>query len=468
MDKYIKIIGESINHKGKNDVKSIDNLFTDEFFKRIEKKVSLYNNSSFYVNELYINFIQPFLAFKEFISELTFQEKITVDVTQGSERIQSFLIDLAKKNSNIKLKRSYSLQRYKIFLMNNLVLLATVAYLFIQMLKIKKTKDPLKEKSLYLVRTKSSIQKFNLLGLMPEIEDFKELQSSVYSYYSLATRLRWVFSSWIGAYAEWRTIDHLMRNYIGVNTANYTLNFFSKRLVHTLLYQKVCAQLIVDKKPQQFYTGNNLDRFSVVEENLCKQHGVELICIPHGLEYGFKFPKGFSGDIFYTSSVHAAQYLNRLYCETKFKFDSKLAKAIFSVGEKSRKLHNQPDIVFFTEPREPEVNHIIIKALLPQLKASNLILTLKLHPKDIKQDYEDYDVYIEQSLDVALQKNICFSRKSTTLLEATYNDSPAAAILINEKDKAIFNTFPSLQDDRIDKFFTIQDLYGWIFKHIKH
>jgi hypothetical protein len=64
----------------------------------------------------------------------------------------------------------------------------------------------------------------------------------------------------------------------------------------------------------------------------------------------------------------------------------------------------------------------------------------------------------------AICSNICFSRKSTILLEAIYNNSQAAAILTNNKDRIIFNTFPSLKDDKINVFYDKDELFNWLMK----
>ena len=149
--------------------------------------------------------------------------------------------------------------------------------------------------------------------------------------------------------------------------------------------------LLKDSKLSVLNTGNNLDRFAMVEEQVAKKYGVKLMCYPHGIEYGFKFPKCFIGDVFYTTSESATIHLNKLYNSSKFVFDTRIINLIFN----KRVLNKDGGkIVFFSEPREFEVNHYIIKSLLPLLKKINLPLSLKLHPKDSFEEYINYDIEI--------------------------------------------------------------------------
>ena len=132
----------------------------------------------------------------------------------------------------------------------------------------------------------------------------------------------------------------------------------------------------------------------------------------------------------------------------------------------NKKKSEKPKVVFFTEPREIDVNINILKELLPLMAKNNIRLYMKLHPFDKKSNYDRFDISYIDSLEEALISNICFARKSTTLLEALYNGSKVAAILTNPKDKAIFNTFPSLQSKEITKAFTVNELYNWISNNI--
>ncbi len=257
---------------------------------------------------------------------------------------------------------------------------------------------------------------------------------------------------------------------IGVNSAIDAHLYYSKRVVHTLMYSYMLDDYFCANEGSTFYTGNNLDRFAILEEQIAKKYNIKTVCIPHGVEYGFKLPHCFTCDVFYTTSVQAAKHLNALYNEVKFTYNEKIASQMFVVPYKRNNQMKRRSIVFFTEPREVYVNIKIIDELLPRLQNEKMQLSIKLHPKDLKSDYEKYKgrvIFIENFND-AVSKNICFARKSTTLIEAVYNESVAGAILINQKDTAVFKTLPSLQDEKIKEFYSTLDLFEWIKKEFNN
>jgi hypothetical protein len=258
-----------------------------------------------------------------------------------------------------------------------------------------------------------------------------------------------------------RQVTANAKQFMGAMSSALIKKHYGRRLVHTFVYEHLLREVFKDKKGRDFYTGNNLDRFGMLEEKLCHEAGLKLVVLPHGLEYGFKMPRGFTGDVFYTTSELAADKLNSLYNEDKFVFDEKKFDLFFS-NRLSNMEKVAPRLVFFTEPREIEVNIEILDALLPLLNEKGIELFLKLHPKDVLGTYKGYNVsYIEDTQE-ALTGNICFARKSTTLLEAVANGSSAAAIIINSKDEAVFNTFISLQIREIEQCFSINSLLDWI------
>ena len=111
-----------------------------------------------------------------------------------------------------------------------------------------------------------------------------------------------------------------------------------------------------------------------------------------------------------------------------------------------------------------DVNAQIIGKLLPEMKKRNIPLYLKRHPKDNPKEYDVFaqDIGVIEDLKEAVCGNICIARKSTVLLEGLYNNAACAAIVTNEKDRAIFSMFPSLQDKRIEVFKDIPALIQWI------
>lgn len=123
-------------------------------------------------------------------------------------------------------------------------------------------------------------------------------------------------------------------------------------------------------------------------------------------------------------------------------------------------------IIFFTEPREVNVNLDIVNGLLPKMKERGWTLYLKLHPGDNKSNYEGLDVEYITDYDLSMTGNICISRKSTILIEAIYNNSLPVAIITNPKDQNIFNTIPSLNAKEIVKAYSVEELFDVIKKNL--
>ena len=315
------------------------------------------------------------------------------------------------------------------------------------------------ENKFILTRTKASEKKFHNFDYPKETEDFKNIDS-IYSKYSLRKRLFWVIKSFLDSLSHLKIIEKNIRKNIGRNCVESAFSYYGNRLVHTLLYEKIINSYFNQYKNHTFYTGNNLDRFSVVEEKIAKKYNLKIVCVPHGLEYGFKFPKGFSGDIFFSTTKKAATYLNQMYSTDKFIFDRIIAEKMFKVKSFNKTCDRK--IIFFTEPREISVNVNILNELIPLLDKVGLRLSLKLHPKDKLKNYSSFDVDLIDSIEEALINNICFARKSTTLIECIYNNSKAAAILTNSKDICLFHAFPSLQNKEIHVATNVSELFIWI------
>lgn len=436
-----------------------EDIFTLEFFKHTDKLSHKYNSRTFYVNEIYNSFILPYLALSYFVGN----EKITkIDCIQADPLLKSICIDLGANNSNIEVKGAiYNYDKVIKHISGLFLLLITFAYLIWQMMKIPHKKNFEVSSKFAIARTNAGISKMRNFDIPIEFEDFNK-QDSIYRLFPIRKRLIWVWLSFIRSFNELEKIKKITNNYIGKNTSILAQKYYSKRLVHTQLYFQIVDNYFSVNSNSTFYTTNNLDRFSVIEERLSKKYNIKSICIPHGLEYGFKFPKGFSCDIHYTNTLYAETFLNNLYNTTKFVFDIGVAEKMFKLENITRS--NQKKVVFFTEPREVYVNQEIIETLIPLLEKKEIKLYLKLHPGDKKSDYTKYNVHFINNLDEALTGNICISRKSTTLLEATYNESVAAAVLINAKDKSIFYTFPSLQSERINVTKSIPELFKWIIQ----
>jgi hypothetical protein len=434
----------------------LDDLHTIDFYEFSNKNVYKYSNASIYVNELFINFIQNFIALEKFVLDNHINQIVFKD---SSEELLFYFSDIAEKH-NIKLEKGFFFLKQLIILKFYAELIASTLFLFFLMLKISNKKKEKGSGEISIVRTGSSKNKMKQLNVNIEYEDPYN-SNSIYRLFKRGKRVKWVLQSLYDSFNQYNEIKKLMNTYTGKGSKYLISFFYGKRLVHTNLYKYLIDHFFKTNDFSTFYTGNNLDRFALIEEQVAKNNNLKLICIPHGLEYGFKFPKCFTGDIFYATSKFAASYLNMMYNSSKFEFNKVIINAIFK--RNSLEVDGNK-IVFFSEPREREVNHYIIQNVLPLLKTLNLSLSLKLHPKDCLEEYSKYEVEIIEDFDKAIKGNICFSRKSTTLIEALYNNSSASAILLNNKDKSIFYSFPSLQSDKVNKSFSIEDLTKWIKK----
>jgi hypothetical protein len=439
-------------------------MFSDQVFEECNKIAEQYDEEIWIVNEVFLNRVQPYKAIEIFLSDLDIE---VIELEKPDDSLVPLVLDFAKKKG-IKVKGISNFYKVKNVLYGQMNIILSSIYLIFKMLKVPHTSEISSNKEkISLIRTPASLKKLSFLNDVDiRYEDYNH-KNSIYNCFSKQKRIYWVIKSWIGSRKKMKSIRNYIQSAIGPFSSVEAYKYYGKRIVHTILYSIILDTFFATNQGKKFYTGNNLDRFALIEEATAKKHNIDTVCIPHGLEYGFKLPHSFIGDEFYTTSFNASLHLNQLYDTNKFIFSHEIAKKMFSVNYDKKK--SERDIVFFTEPREVEVNYKIIEELIPLLNSKNLQLFIKLHPKDKKSDYERYyeDIKFIYDFNASITGNICISRKSTTLLEAVYNNSCAAAILINNKDKVIFNTFPSLQDKSIKAFNSVDKLFEWIIEKIK-
>ncbi|RDU21998.1 hypothetical protein [Anaerosacchariphilus polymeriproducens] len=441
----------------------LSDLLTDECYKFCEEQVKRYKNDLYVVNEVYLNTVQPVLAI------ILFFKKNNIEIVKfkhTNRNLYSMVMDAAYvcQIKTLGTDKYYKLVR---IIVGYLYTYITAAYLIVQMILRPYSGKMESNIKFSVIRTPAAKKKMSFLkDISVKYEYLKENISedlSIYNCFHRKMRIWWAILSWFYSYRELKKIRHWASQMIGPYSGVELFYFYSKRITHTLLYEYLLNAYFRKFIGKIYFTGNNLDRFSLIEEHIAKKYNIIIVCIPHGLEYGFKLPHCFVGDIFYATSKQTALHLNSLYHTEKFVYDSAIAKKMFSVHENG---DQKTKIVFFTEPREVNVNLNILKELLPIMEKENMKLYLKLHPKDQKSNYLKYESNIAfiDDFNEAISHNICFSRKSTALLEAIYNNSKAAAILINSKDKAVFYTFPSLQEKKIKVFDNTQALFEWLKK----
>lgn len=439
---------------------SVDDLINDSFYEYANEKALAYKTSTYGVNEVYGKYILDYLALDKWVNE---NHPNSIDIKKADKEYSFIVEDVCRKN-DIVVHGTNQWNKVLSFLFFEGNLFLSCLYFLFLFLKIPYKNELHKTQKFSILRTKSGIKKFSKFpDISKEVEDPKS-RDSIYRLFSLQTRIKWAFAAYFCARSTKREMNSFYLNNVGPNF-QYTLNlYYAKRILYAEVYKLMLDSYFSRFEGCEFYTANNLDRFSVIEDEIASKHNIKTFNIPHGIEYGFRFPKGFSSDVFYAHSQYAADYLNKLYNTTKYVYNKGIISRMFSYN--CTKQHEQM-IIFFTEPREQNVNVEIINGLLPIVRKLHRKLYIKVHPVENPEYYKDMDVEVFSDYDVSLTGNICISRKSTILLEAIYNNSIPIAIITNPKDQATFNQFPALNAKEIIKTYSVEELGRVISKNIQ-
>ena len=311
-----------------------------------------------------------------------------------------------------------------------------------------------------VVRSKASFDKilsirerFNLLMISEDMVYKNDSLDSIFSFVSPLS----IFLSYpkivLDSCKDLYFLRSELLRFLSKTCTNRILVHYSARIVLKCSYEALLENIIKRSKVNLF-TGNKEDRFAMVETRLAKKYGVRLVCIPHGLEYAYKFPNGVAGDVFYCTSNASATALAKIYRDDKFVFDQAVNNEIYG-GAKVHKEIDSAKIVFFTEPRNVQVNRLIIKIL----EDNNIAFRVKLHPADRSENYEETDLDFVEIFPELLLCSTWVARKSTVLVEALYRGAESIAILVDSKDEYYANNvFPSLSDASIRKVYSESEL----------
>lgn len=453
------IIGNRIVAKHKEIV--IDELFNESFYKFANEQASRFVNDTIGVNEVYDNLIHYSFVLERWMKDKTPDR---VNIQKANEDIFYFAKDVCDEHK-------VYVQGYHFWnpLISSLrfeaTVLASAVYLAFLQLKIPYKPGIKRAEKFSIIRTKASIKKFKKFNdIQQEIENLFD-RDSIYRLFPRWQRVKWCLKAYHNARKSFKEMVSFYEPLMGKQFRYALMVFYRKRIVYAELYRLLLENYFPHFEGCEFYTGNNLDRYSVIEDQEKIKFGIKSYCIPHGIEYGFRFPKGFSCDVFYVHSQYTADYLNKLYNTDKYVYDESVIRRMFEYHYD--KPHDKM-VIFFTEPREVNVNLEIVNGLLPLLKKDGVKLYLKLHPGDNKSNYDGLDVEYITDYDLSMTGNICVSRKSTILIEAIYNHSLPVAIITNPKDQNIFNTIPSLNAEQIVKTYSVEELYGVIKKGLKN
>jgi hypothetical protein len=233
------------------------------------------------------------------------------------------------------------------------------------------------------------------------------------------------------------------------------------RIPFKVTYQVYLDFKLVKSHATKLISGEKEDRYAMCQKRLCKLRNVKMICYPHGLEYGFRTPKGVAGDVFYCNTKKSQKILQSIYSESSSKFFYTEEIANLMLGDKNKKSTNINGIVFFPESRDLNVNRDIMLGL----NSLGLDYFVKLHPLDSESNYSDLisDEKFTKDLESCLFGKVCIARKSTILLEAKHRGSIPCSLIINDKDKVyVQSLFPALSSEGINIFYDFDSLEAFL------
>ncbi len=442
----------------------LDDLFSSEYYDWANKQVREFDSGHAFDNITFLMVFQRTLAVKYYL----INKKISsIEILPDAQYDNACYAFDAATQLGIEIKALYLKRRKYTLLKANATIYAEFLYLLAQQIATKTEKRELEyDKDLCVIRTPAAKAKLRNIDNLERFYEDGIAKGSMYSFFEKKVRISKLFQALKRAGKLLQNYEAYLEIHKCIMTKSIAYNFTSTRILPVCFYETILDELQKLPWKGRFVSGNNLDMYAYVEEQVSHNNKMSTICIPHGLEYGFKLPHCFTGDVFYTTSNYAVKYLNDLYETRKFVFDKQIAEKMFSYNV-TTKDSKEKTVVYFSEPREPEVNIDILCKLKNILGKKRIDVYIKHHPKDKKEDYSIIQNLQEiESLQEAVTGNLCIARKSTTLLEGIYNGSKCASILINEKDKAIFQTIPSLSSDSISCFYNIDDLADWVEKEV--
>lgn len=242
------------------------------------------------------------------------------------------------------------------------------------------------------------------------------------------------------------------------------LIYFTKRIAHLCYFEFTLDTFLKSYKPTVICTGAIIERFALVTETLTKKHFKKLIAIPHGVEGPIYLPKGYVGDLFYTTNPFDADALNDFYITQKFVYDFEVAKKMFRINpfilnQSSMKLK----LVIVTQP---DYDDNYSKLFFELRENGYKDFFVRVHPLEDIVKYKMQGVEIINDLGESISNSICIGVFSTSLLEALFNNSKSISlvnIFHNEEEASnlLYNT-RFLLDEKILKPNSYEELFEFI------
>lgn len=435
------------------------------FVSEVNEQFNNANFCSYYCNEIFLYF---YLKYKEW-TFLKNREGVNdlQEITNSSyKRLWADFVNNHKSsNSKKALMLAFGHCLLMVVSVFAMLFLYMSLFLFIPYKKIREGNVRFDGDALVVIRSPAALDKVKSYAKYKNISIFTEGilygNDSYSSLFSLITFIdilkilfllpKFVFSQVKRLYLDYKTI-------LPECSFSSLLFYYRYRILASSLYYYLLRFSIVNNDIKVLYTSNKEDRYALIESDLVAEFGIGFICIPHGLEYGLKLPVEPVGNVFYTTSELSSRLLNKLYCSDKFIFDHEVASFMFSKNNDLGKMK----VVFFTEARGTSVN----KKIMSVLQGFGFEFYVKLHPKDSKTNYNEFQIDYIDDYDFAVSNSICICRKSTVLLGGIYNNSTSIAFLIDDSDKFYVRyVFPSLSNESIYSVYTSSELYKCIINN---
>lgn len=456
--------------RGNNETEniSLDSCYTEDFIDRLNAHDFV--GKSDYSNEI---FLYHYVRLREYFTLLQDCNSSRCDIS--SRFLDKVFFSKARIIAGHKVTLGSKVPRFVIALAGFIISFAAILllsfllpfYLVRKKGSAKPSESGIHKKSVFAIRSKAAYQKCRVkietaesaLTFFDNYGDLNVPGLSIYSVIDWKNIFSLSVKSTFYALRDIKSFFADSRHMLGATCALALLPVYAKRISHKAVYES-CFDKVVRSFPEaDFFTGDKDDRFALMQTRICKREKKRLFCLPHGLEYGFRFPGGLSATTFYCFTPEAARFLNDLYDENKFVFSETFVDEMYGVGFGEQENEKVNRLCFFTEPRDPEVNHEIVKRLMEK----GVKFSLKLHPLESSEDYRKLFPEIEQIDDFndAIDSSTCLARKSTVLLEASRRGARSIAVLVNEKDRVyVMKIFPSLCSKNILRAFTFDELHG--------
>ena len=236
----------------------IDELFDEAFYKFSNAQATSFINDSIGVNEVYDNLAQYSWAIDRWVKE---NKPDRIYISKANEDILYYAKDVCDQNHIRALGYHFwnpVVSRIKF----DVAVLGSALYFAYLQCKIPYRPGIQKSEKFAVVRTKASIKKFKKFNeIQQEIENLFD-KNSIYRLFPKWERIKWVIKAYRNAYREFNKIVSFYEPKMGSHFRYSLMCFYKKRIVYAELYRCLLDHYFSHFECCEFYTGNNLDRYS--------------------------------------------------------------------------------------------------------------------------------------------------------------------------------------------------------------